>query len=804
MIRTIIVDDHVLFRMGTRLALHGESGIEIVGEAASGKELFHLLKTVQPDVVLLDILLPDISGIEIARKLKKEFPEIKILILSAENPASIIEQILEMGIEGYVTKSTEIKEIENAIVSIANGLEYFGRDIAKVIYEIVALKRKQKEKTSVLTNRETEVVRLCSEGLLSKEIAFRLKISYHTVDFHKNNIFRKLGINNSVELAKFAIKNGIVCLLAFLFFFTNLYAQKDDYENGKKYFFDAKNDSALLFLDKAIISPIDSTDYKRIAETHLLRSQVLGNLTFFERSMNDALKALEIGKKHDMASITALSLLGIGKVHFLMYNDSIAKEYYLKAKEFAESHRLEEELMHTNYSVAQFCLVHDQNEEGLALIEKTYEMAKTQRDTVYLIQSLYLFGTYYTNLNRWTDPIIDEYQKKSKHYFDEALLLALEKDIPMFVNNIYFNLIRYYRVEKNYPEALRYANLIIEQCEPTNYGMLIQVYDQLVGVYAHLGDAKMIKKSHQEFYTLMRKQSDYNLHQSLQEMKVKYETAEKELEISRQSLVINRQVIQRAILFFGLLLMIITVALLWYFLRLRSKLARELAEMNATKDKFFSIISHDLKNPAIAQRNALQGLIDHWDELDKQSLEKYYSELLKSADSQIELLYNLLNWAQVQTGRMPFKPEMFDLSKVIDDEIDLLHPLLDNKNIEIETDLSSCAEVFGDHTMIAVVIRNLLNNAAKFTPKGGKISIKVSHDENGKWQITVSDNGIGMDDETKENIFKLDSKSSRVGTNGEPGSGLGLIVCKELLEKHNSKLSIDSEEGKGSRFWFTI
>ena len=205
-----IVDDHQLFRMGTRLALNGKMGIEIAGEAASGKELFAALEKQTPDIILLDIMLPDMSGVEIARKLKQEKPEIKVLMLSAEDPKTVIEEILEIGVEGYISKASPMEEVEYAIASVMNDLEYFGRDISKIIYEVITSKKKQTAEQPSFTPRELEIIQLCCDGFLSKEIAFRLEISYRTVENHKNNIFRKLGINNRVELAKYAIKYQLI------------------------------------------------------------------------------------------------------------------------------------------------------------------------------------------------------------------------------------------------------------------------------------------------------------------------------------------------------------------------------------------------------------------------------------------------------------------------------------------------------------------------------------------------------------------------------------------------------------------
>jgi DNA-binding NarL/FixJ family response regulator len=190
--------------MGLRQALQGKSGVEIAGEAASGRELFALLETQTPDLILLDIKLPDRSGLDIARQLKHEKPEIKILLLSAEDPKTIIETALAIGVEGYITKAADLKEVENAVVSILNGLEYFGSDIAGLIYRIVSDKKKGSNSLPALTERETEIVSLCSEGLLAKEVANQLHISLGTVNRHKANIFSKLGINNRVELARYA------------------------------------------------------------------------------------------------------------------------------------------------------------------------------------------------------------------------------------------------------------------------------------------------------------------------------------------------------------------------------------------------------------------------------------------------------------------------------------------------------------------------------------------------------------------------------------------------------------------------
>ena len=578
----------------------------------------------------------------------------------------------------------------------------------------------------------------------------------------------------------------------------------DYYAKGRKYYFEDKNDSALVWLDKAVAYPVDTTNHSRIMETLLLRSRVLGSLTFFERAMDDAIRSFDISKKQGIDNFTALSLLAIGKVHYLMYNDSVAEDYMTQARRIAEEHHFQNELMQVKNALAQLYSVLERNEECLSLAEESLEMAKQQRDTVHIIQNLSLFASYYINLNRWTNPIIADYQHEAKRYIDEALQLASLQNIPMLINTIYLHLIRYWRVEKDYQKALEAARRVIEMCEPTHYTVLIQVYDHLVGIYAHLGDKEKVIHSHQQFHVLMRRQSDYNLHQSLQDTKVRYETAEKEAEISRQALIIARQKTQHLILFLILGLSTVILLLLWYFLRMRSRRTKELAEMNATKDKFFSIISHDLKNPVLSQRDALQLLADNGDKWNIDRQKVFYGEILKSADGQVELLYDLLNWAQAQTGRMPFIPSQFDLVAELRSLLEMAGNMARRKEIIFDVCQPASALVMGDAHMLATVVRNLLANAVKFTTKGGTVTFEIKPGEKGTWIVSVSDTGIGMSEGQVEDLFRIDRYHSQTGTAGEQGTGLGLIVCKELLEKHGAGLHVESEKDRGSRFWFEL
>ena len=194
--------------------------MQILGEAANAQELFQLLgKEKLPDIILLDIILPGQTGIDIARILKTSYPQIKILILSSETSEELIMKLSEIGINGFISKSSPREELLDAINSVMQNIPYFGKDIARILYDLCISKkglpfRKNKGLKIDLdfTDKELDIIRLSGEGLPTKEIASMLQISARTVESHRRNIFKKLNINSNLELLRYSIKNGLISL----------------------------------------------------------------------------------------------------------------------------------------------------------------------------------------------------------------------------------------------------------------------------------------------------------------------------------------------------------------------------------------------------------------------------------------------------------------------------------------------------------------------------------------------------------------------------------------------------------------
>ena len=224
---------------------------------------------------------------------------------------------------------------------------------------------------------------------------------------------------------------------------------------------------------------------------------------------------------------------------------------------------------------------------------------------------------------------------------------------------------------------------------------------------------------------------------------------------------------------------------------------------NATKDKFFKIIAHDLRSPFNGLVGFSELLIEEIEQKDYEKSHEYAEYLQRSANELLSLTTNLLNWSRSQTDDITFSPESLNLKFLIDNNINLLGNLAENKGIILTSTLENDLFIFADSNMVLTILRNLINNAIKFSRKDDRITIKVEEAEN-EAIVHVSDTGVGIDDNTIDKLFKVGENVKSVGTAQEPGTGLGLILCKEFVDKHNGKIWVESKERVGSRFSFTL
>lgn len=226
---------------------------------------------------------------------------------------------------------------------------------------------------------------------------------------------------------------------------------------------------------------------------------------------------------------------------------------------------------------------------------------------------------------------------------------------------------------------------------------------------------------------------------------------------------------------------------------------RRLQQANADKDKFFSIIAHDLRGPFTGLLGMTGTLLESIEDYKREQIKTQMSQLYASAKTVYTLLTNLLEWSRLRRGLMKYYPEAIVLKAIVNSNIRLLAAYAERKQITLRNRLSDEMLVYADHTMLDGVVRNLLSNALKFTEAGGTIEVSAQARKR-RIEITFSDTGIGIHKKDLNNLFRIEAKSSRQGTDGEEGSGLGLILCKEFIEKNNGTLSVESELKKGSSF----
>ncbi len=383
-----------------------------------------------------------------------------------------------------------------------------------------------------------------------------------------------------------------------------------------------------------------------------------------------------------------------------------------------------------------------------------------------------------------------------------------------------------YRELKNYSRAVQVFHESLKLTDENGYGYYLQQlnYYDLALTYERMGrmdDAYNAFKLYSAFKDSLLREERLN---QVAELEQKYLTQQKEVEIERlnasrqiDQLKIQRNEEVRAFGMIAIVLLVVTIFLIsvaYMNKRKRNQLLSmkneriedqrlELEKLNASKNKFFSIIAHDLKNPFHTVMGYAYLIHKESNGFSADEMKKYAGDIYRSANSIFRLLHNLLDWAHSQTGTLAYTPQKVSFLEVYASTESLIKPVADQKRISLHTEISEDVYVYADPRMLETVMRNLVNNAIKFTHQGGLVEVKVES-EGHKVVVCVEDNGVGMSSSDVRSLFQIDSKLKRKGTNNEDGSGLGLLVCNEFVQKNGGKIWVDSQNGKGSRFFFSV
>jgi two-component system response regulator NreC len=214
-IRVLVVDDHTIVRDGICSLLGLTPDIEVIGEAANGKEALEALRKLKPDVILMDLAMPIMGGLEATRQITKEFPRIKVVALTQYNDREYVFPIIEAGASGFISKTAASSELASSVRSVYHGESFLSPSVAKLLvnnYQLGAKTMKNRDSYEQLTNREREILKLLAEGYATREIANMLTVSPKTVEGHKTSLMTKLDIHSRTDLVKYALRKGIITI----------------------------------------------------------------------------------------------------------------------------------------------------------------------------------------------------------------------------------------------------------------------------------------------------------------------------------------------------------------------------------------------------------------------------------------------------------------------------------------------------------------------------------------------------------------------------------------------------------------
>ncbi len=496
-----------------------------------------------------------------------------------------------------------------------------------------------------------------------------------------------------------------------------------------------------------------------------------------------------------------------------MVRAELALRQSLKNAQFSSLHEQEAEA-HSLFGEMYFRCINQQL--AIEKFKEAWRQYTILKDKINIAGALYKIGDCFFLLN----------QPDSAFYYHKSALdiRSIIKDGTGLSES--YNKIGLLCIESGeYPRAIRNLRLGLNYAEKVNSNLLMQQsFDYLAQAYLGNKDFKnalIYQQKNAEISELIYSEAS---EKKIQELTTKLEIEQREKEIKNleelntqkeKALANSRKFIVTLIIL--LIVMVAAVLSIISMYRFKRKANKELTiknnqiseqnekltELNSTKDKFFSIIGHDLKGPLNSLSAFSHLLINHTASLTEEEIRTIARDLDKSLKNLYELLENLLGWARSQTGRLEMTPIVVKISDVFRENVRLLGKAAHNKKIKVEIIADDKLEVIVDLNSFKTVVRNLLSNAIKFTDVNGVITIFAD-----EWKDTVEigihDTGVGMSPEVQAKIFEISSKHSTLGTNKEKGTGLGLILCKEFIEKNQGSIRVESEEGVGTTFRITL
>ncbi len=539
----------------------------------------------------------------------------------------------------------------------------------------------------------------------------------------------------------------------------------------------------------------------------------LGTLYFawgqYDKAIDAFVETLEYDKKQKNYANLSVSYNNIGKVYFILNKYEQAIQYYNQALDYSKKTQNNSTIAirYGNLGMAYYKLGDYEKAQNFLndaiILDKKqgndYKVAIRQNELGKISEAQ---GNYKTAL---------DYQLKALATFNRLKIKESQTITHINIAEIYEYLNEYKKSETYYHEAIEIAISI-----GSVYNEMV-AYEGLAGLYEKTYQYKKSLHSYMKYESLSKDIFTAKSDKQLLAFQVKYETEKKEKEIAllkKEAIIKDIKISKSRIIGVSLTAILLLLIFVAYSYIKKHKLKKEvnsilseknnqLQVLNATKTKFFAIISHDLLNPIAAFHSLTKSMESSFDAIPKEKLHSFIKELSTSSEKVYLLLQNLLTWASINNGRMKYAPENTDLANLLTEVLDIQKMHAQEKSISLNLAVIPETIVFVDRLMIATVVRNLISNAIKFSPKNAQVQISVRETEK-MIQVCIKDSGVGMIQEDLDKLFKIEVDNKDIGSSVGKGTGLGLILCKELVEKCGGKIWVTSEVSKGSNFVFTV
>lgn len=579
-------------------------------------------------------------------------------------------------------------------------------------------------------------------------------------------------------------------------------------------------------------------------------------LSDYEAALDHCYKALKLSEEGGYRVEEAEILHLIGDIYYEVGNSYKAIEHYMQALALSESLSLHPAVVQTLNAIGRVYATLGNDQKAIEYHKKALRTSKNNEYVVGVAASNYWLSITYTQVGNLDLALEKQHialalqqnlgnkEKQALSYLALGKVYHLKTDYDKALKQISNAYQLYGQIGDNYGRALSLNQLGAIHIEKKEFIIAINYLKLALSLGEQLNNKKIIRDSYEYLYNSYAGLRDYEqaLHykdlfiaisdfiygeeseRRMAELQNRFEIEQKESEIAVlkkdkqiRDLALQEQANFRNFLIILLVLISVIFALVLYLYRNHRRSNQqlktvneqinsqnnELQELNATKDKFFSIISHDLKGPLNSLTSFAGLLINHTEALSKDEIKMLATDLDKSLKNLLSLLNNLLEWSRSQTGNLDIKAEPFDVRNLVYANAELLQRMAEVKEITLHTRVPANLTGYADKNQMNTVLRNLVSNALKFTEKGGNVAVDVT-----EWkdsiEVAVKDSGVGMSKEVLAKLFKIEHKYSTTGTANESGTGLGLMLCKEFVERSGGAISVESKEGEGSIFRFTI